>query len=362
MTALMHRHLAPLAAGPGHEHIVHPGAAVAVALLSAGCYAVSAVLQERQASRTRGAGAATLARSLIAQPLWWLAVAATLAGAALHVVALALGPLTVVQPVAVTTLVLALPLGAALAGRGVRRGEWGAAAAVVAGLVPVLAAASHPARPPVLPAAALAAAAVGVAALVVGLLALATCLPRAVAPVARAAAAATSFGAASAMTRTALTGAGSFPFAAVVAVACAVGGFTAAQLAYRDGGLGGPLATLTLVEPLVASLLGVALLGERLDVGPVHAGLRLAGLVSTALGVLALTRVQDEPQPWSRRRTDGDHNLLRWCLSARLPGRTPHGGRFAQPHAGPRTGAVESSDPRQLSPTTRPGVAVSGHR
>src|SRR3954470_21767905 len=153
MTALMHRHLAPLAAEPGHEHIVHPGAAVAVALLSAGCYAVSAVLQERQASRTRGAGAATLARSLVAQPLWWLAVAATLAGAALHVVALALGPLTVVQPVAVTTLVLALPLGAALVGRRVRRDEWGAAAAVVVGLVPVVLAVHRHAHAAHLPAA-----------------------------------------------------------------------------------------------------------------------------------------------------------------------------------------------------------------
>ena len=160
-----------------------------------------------------------------------------------------------------------------------------------------------------------------------GLLTLATRLPRAVAPVTRAAAAATAFGAASAMTRTALSGVGSFPLAAAVAVACAVGGFTAAQLAYRDGGLGGPLATLTLVEPLVAGLLGVALLGERLDVGPVHAGLGLAGLVSTALGVLALTRVQDEPKPRSRRRTDGDHNLLRWRLSRPITG--PHPARRA---------------------------------
>jgi hypothetical protein len=108
-----------LAAGVarGHEHVPQVGAAVPVALLSAGCYAASAVLQERQTARNRGAGATPLVRRLARQPLWWPAIATTLAGAGLHVVALALGPLTVVRPVAVMTLVLALPLGAAVVGR-----------------------------------------------------------------------------------------------------------------------------------------------------------------------------------------------------------------------------------------------------
>jgi drug/metabolite transporter (DMT)-like permease len=307
----VHGDAALLAAGMarGQEHVPHLGAAVLVALLSAGCYAASAVLQERQTARNRGAGATTLVRRLARQPLWWLAVATTLTGAGLHVVALKLGPLTVVQPVAVTTLVLALPLGAAVVGRRVRRRDWAAAAAVVAGLVPVVLAAPRHAHPTHLPASLQAAAAASVLALVLGLLVLATRLPRPAASVARAAAAATAFATASAMARTALTGAASLPLAVPLTGAFAVGGFVVAQLAYRDGGLGGPLATLTLVEPLFASVLGVALLGERLQVTPALAVLGSVGLVSTALGVHALTRPQaDRSQVGSRRpkRHGGD--------------------------------------------------------
>jgi hypothetical protein len=68
------------------------------------------------------------------------------------------------------------------------------------------------------------------------------------------------------------------------------GATTLAQLAYRDGQLGGPLATITLVEPLIAGILGVTVLGERLELTPVPAVLGPAGLVSTALGVCALSR------------------------------------------------------------------------
>ena len=41
-----------------------------------------------------------------------MAVTSTLAGASLHVVALKFGPLTLVQPLGVSALVMALPLGA----------------------------------------------------------------------------------------------------------------------------------------------------------------------------------------------------------------------------------------------------------
>ena len=52
----------------------------------------------------------------------------TLAGASLHVVALKFGPLTLVQPLGVSALVMALPLGAWFNDRRVLRAEWIAAA------------------------------------------------------------------------------------------------------------------------------------------------------------------------------------------------------------------------------------------
>ena len=84
-----------------------------LAVASTGCYAASAVLQEREAGR-QDAGGAALLRGLVRRPWWWLAVAATVAGAVLHVAALASGPLSLVQPFGVLTLVLALPPGRVL--------------------------------------------------------------------------------------------------------------------------------------------------------------------------------------------------------------------------------------------------------
>ena len=49
---------------------------------------------------------------LLRRPRWWMAVTSTLAGATLHVVALKFGPLTLVQPLGVSALVMALPIGA----------------------------------------------------------------------------------------------------------------------------------------------------------------------------------------------------------------------------------------------------------
>lgn len=91
------------------------GAAVALALLSACCYATSAVLQEREAARLPGGGVVVVLR-LVRRPWWWFAVVASVAAAGLHIAALALGPLSLVQPLGVLTLVLALPLGPAWVG------------------------------------------------------------------------------------------------------------------------------------------------------------------------------------------------------------------------------------------------------
>ena len=71
--------------------------AIGVALSSAVCYAIAAVLQQREASRHDMHGL-ELIFSLLRRPRWWMAVTSTLAGASLHVVALKFGPLTLVQP------------------------------------------------------------------------------------------------------------------------------------------------------------------------------------------------------------------------------------------------------------------------
>jgi threonine/homoserine efflux transporter RhtA len=132
-----------------------------------------------------------------------------------------------------------------------------------------------------------------------GLFGLAVVLPERLVAVGQAAGAAICFGLASGMARLALTGAAPFLVGAVVAVLGAATGLAMAQFAYRCGGLGAPLATLILLDPVVAVVLGVTVLHEPLRVAPGWIALGLAGLISTACGIWMLAKV-----PASGRRGD----------------------------------------------------------
>ncbi|OJY40283.1 MAG: hypothetical protein BGP03_00240 [Pseudonocardia sp. 73-21] len=265
------------------------GAAVVLALLSTVCFAGSAVLQERE-SRQADSGSPTAGWSVLRRPRWWIAVGMTVAGAGLHITALAWGPLSLIQPLGILTLVLALPLGARMAGRIVTRREWVAAAAAVGGLAAVLSVAPHGAPTPHLPAAVILTTAAVVATGAAGLYALGTRMQgHRIAPVIHAVAAAVLFGAGSGMARVAVTG-GPFPLAAAVAVLGSVSGLAVAQRAYRAGGLGAPLATINLADPLTAVIIGVVLLGEPFAATPGRVLLGAAGLLATAAGIGALTR------------------------------------------------------------------------
>lgn len=274
--------------------------AIGVALASAGCYAVAAVLQQREASRHESdaeVGGLALFGRLVRRPRWWVAVSATVVGALLHLLALSFGPLTLVQPLGVSALVLALPLGAWLVGRTVTRAEWAAAGAVALGLLAILSLAPHHARPPFVTDAALGIAVAGCA-VVVGLMVLVSSwLGHRAGSVLRAAAAAILFGLASAMARLLVAGSGPWVLATLTCAVAAVAGMVLIQVAYRDGGLGAPLATCTLVDPLAASMLGVVLLGEVVRATPMEAVLGVAGLALTAVGLTVLSRHAHRPAP-----------------------------------------------------------------
>jgi Integrase core domain len=116
--------------------------AITLALASAVCYAVSAVTQHREASRPAAGGRGLLA-GLVRRRRWWGAVAASVAGALLHVAALGAGPLILVQPLGVSTLVFALVIGARSTGIGVSRRAALGAACVVIGLPMLLTVIPH---------------------------------------------------------------------------------------------------------------------------------------------------------------------------------------------------------------------------
>ncbi len=268
--------------------------AVLLSLVSAVAYAVAAVAQARLAARSAGAGALRL----LGSGAWWGAVTLNALAALLHVVALKYGPLTVVQPLGAFTLVAAVPLGARMAGRRVSVAEWRGTALTLAGLAAILATASGPAPDDVLSVPEALAVAGGTASLI-GLLS----WPGARPGLRHATASGIASGVASALTQTVTVAAtdrtGPLLDVRVVGVALlvavfAAGGLLLAQAAYR-GGLGAPLAVVTLANPLAAAVIGLGLLGEDLRGGATGILLGLTGAGFASWGVLLLSRVTQEP-------------------------------------------------------------------
>ncbi|GAA5049349.1 DMT family protein [Streptomyces similanensis] len=263
--------------------------AVVLSLVSAVAYAAAAVAQERLASRAAGAGVLRMLRA----GAWWCAVGLNGAAALLHVVALKYGPLTVVQPLGALTLVAAVPMGARLAGRRVVAAEWRGTALTLLGLGALLLAASGPAPHQVLsPAEALAVA--GATAVLIGALS----RPGARPGLRHATASGLASGVASALTQTVTVAAtdhtGPLFSARVIVVALlvaafAVGGLLLSQTAYR-GGLGAPLAVVTLANPVAAAVIGLTLLGQGLHGGVRGVLFALAGAALASWGVVELSR------------------------------------------------------------------------
>ncbi|MFC5957653.1 hypothetical protein ACFP51_25255 [Streptomyces pratens] len=241
------------------------------------------------ASRSPGTGALRL----LGSGAWWWTVALNAAGALLHVVALAYGPLTVVQPLGALTLVAAVPLGAWVAGRRVGRSEWRGTAFTLAGLAAIPVTTSGPAPDDTLSVSE-ALLIAGATAALIGVLS----RPRARPGLRHATASGIASGVASALTQTVTVAVtdrpGPLPDVQVIGVALlvavfAAGGLLLSQTAYRSG-LGAPLAMVTLTNPVAAAVIGLCLLGERFRGGPTGVLLALTGAALASWGVLLLTR------------------------------------------------------------------------
>ncbi|GAB3209957.1 DMT family transporter [Marinactinospora thermotolerans] len=280
--------------------------AVALSVVSALCYGGGAVAQRRLASLLNGRSRTRSAlRALLEQRLWWLSVALNALGALLHAVALVYGALIVVQPLGTLTLVFALPWSAWLAGRRVGPREWHGAVLTVLALAVMLATTSqdssgHPLRDDSVPLVLLLTLAVLA---VMGLAA-----SRTAHPVRRsllfAAASGVAFGVASALTKTVLTqfslsgpmGLVDWSPVGLALLACA--GLLLSQAAYRDMGVGAPLATMTLANPATAVVVGVVFMDETYLAGVWGAGVSLlAGIVAVRGIVLLSTPEPAAPAP-----------------------------------------------------------------
>lgn len=263
---------------------------VLLSLVSAFAYAGGAIVQERVAESSPGEQYAPLRR-----PGWWAAVGLNGLGGLLHVVALAYGPLSLVQPLGALTIVVALPMAALFVGRKAGATAWrGAIMATVglAGLLSLVAASdarslNTPERVAV---------AVVTAGVVVTLMIAARTAHRhpAVRSMLLATASGIAFGMSSVFTKTVAvdwTGgvsAADVPSLAVIG-ALATAGMLLSQAAYRGAGLAAPLATLTVVNPVVAAAVGITMFGETFRYGTTGTVLALGCGVVAAGGLILLT-------------------------------------------------------------------------
>ncbi|MEU7025661.1 DMT family transporter [Streptomyces sp. NPDC046275] len=261
---------------------------VLLSLVSAVAYAAAAIVQERVAAAADGPRYAPLRR-----PAWWGAVLLNGVGAALHVAALAYGPLSLVQPLGALTIVFALPMAALFVGRRVGRSAWRGALMATVGLAGLLSLTGGPGAHPLSDPdrRLLAAVTFGAVAL---LFALAHLVGRsALRAVILAAAAGVSFGIASVFTKTvAEEWTPRAPLAEwtslLVLSALALTGLLLSQASYRGAGLAAPLATVTVVNPVIAAAVGLTLFGESFRYG---AAGTVAALICGAVAAGGLVRL-----------------------------------------------------------------------
>ncbi|CAM5626898.1 hypothetical protein SXANM310S_02239 [Streptomyces xanthochromogenes] len=263
--------------------------AVLLSLVSAVAYAAAAIVQERVA-----ASAPSSAYAPVRRPAWWGSVTLNGLGAALHVAALAYGPLTLVQPMGALTIVFALPMSAVFIRRRAGATAWRGAVMATAGLAGLLALTKGADAGAVAmgPRLVLAAAGLGaVAALFVASRALHRAATRSVL---LAAAAGSAFSLASVFTKSVAEDwqsglpAAELPILFAIA-AFALAGLMLSQASYRGAGLAAPLATVTVVNPVVAAAIGLTLFGESFRYGTAGTAIALGFGVVAAGGLILLT-------------------------------------------------------------------------
>ncbi|MFI0806344.1 DMT family transporter [Streptomyces echinatus] len=269
---------------------------VLLSVVSAVAYAGGAIAQEQVAVSSPDGAYLPLRR-----PGWWGALALNGLGGVLHVVALACGPLSLVQPLGALTIVFALPLAALCVGRRAGATAWRGALMATVGLAGLLALVGSSSTHSLTPAQRVAVALVTGGAVVALMLAgLAVHRHPAVRSVLLATASGIAFGMSSVFTKTVAVdwshgvGLGELPSLAVIAL-FTVAGVLLSQASYRGGGLAAPLATATVVNPMLAAAVGILMFGETFRHGTTGIVLALGCGVVAAGGLIMLTTERLSP-------------------------------------------------------------------
>lgn len=261
-------------------------ASALAALGAAMLYALAAAL-EHQAARREHKHAAfdpRLLLRLLRRPRWLAGAGADLGGAGLQALALVLGPLALVQPILVGSLIMATPIEAALNRRRVRRHELMAVTISAGGLAALIIIASP--QEGTLPAdLSLAKPTIGVAIGVLLLLSIAGRATGAARPVLLGVAAGALYGLGAALAKLCLLRFANDPLSMFlgwelyVLIPVEIAALALNQNAFQAGRLAGSLVGITLTDPLVSSVIAVIAFQEPLALG----GVRTVAAVLAAL-------------------------------------------------------------------------------
>ncbi|MGJ3509435.1 hypothetical protein [Enemella sp. A6] len=283
--------------------------AVTVAVIAAVCFAWAATLQHRAIGQSLDRAQPDEGRLLNPRRLWllinsrgWLVGTALVgAGAALHIVGLTLAPVSIIQPVGVLAVPLAVLFAARLNRRRPSRRLLGFALITVAGITTfVFLSVTHDSAKHAVNSARAPWGLGVLSVLMIGCVVIALVRPARDQCLAWAAAAAAGFGLGSALLRM-LTllwhreaGWGPLVLYAVLMLLSWTAGAWFHQQAYAAGPAEVVLGVLNVIDPLVAVVFGVLILGEGgLLTVPVTITMAVVGLVAAA-GVVLLSRHHPE--------------------------------------------------------------------
>ncbi len=274
-----------------------PAIVIVESLVGAAFFALSSVLEQRAASKepVEHSLRIDLLLVLARRRMWLLGMAAGGAGYAMQFIALRKGSLALVQPIFVTGLVMALGGSALAQHRRFSRRDWLANAQILGGISLYIAAAQPgPGNPLGSTAGWILLAAVSTTA-VVALIAFSRGSPQR-RSLALGAATGIVLGTTSAITeRTShrlgiSVGHALGDWSPYVLVVLSVAGLLLNQSAFQAGDLKWSLPAITVLEPLVAILIGQTLFHEHVGTSALQVSGQILGLASMVLGVLMLAR------------------------------------------------------------------------
>jgi hypothetical protein len=273
--------------------------AALIALCAALASAIGDVIRQRSAQEItdKEVGHLELFRLSVRDARWWLGGMGAIANYSLQAAALALGSVMLVTALQVTSLLFALPIYARLAHHRVTRWEW-FWAVTLAGALAVLVTVGDPGTGSSRGSLGTWAA----VAVVMGPILVACVLgariwaDSTIAPVLLAVVAGSSLALFALLTKGAI-GAVSGGFGAFLRapesyclIPAALAGMIFQQSAFRAGALTASLPTVTVAKPVVASMLGVVVLGETLNTSGPRVFTLLTAAVLVAVATIALAR------------------------------------------------------------------------